>query len=95
MDDILLDKDGDLDSANGDLIVGKATAQNQQLLLLTNPGEWKESPTTGVGMEEFLDDDTEDELFKEIREQFKADGQTIKQLKILPSGNIGLDADYE
>lgn len=95
MKDILLDATDDFDFSKGDFLTGDATGQNQKLLLGTSPGEWKESPVTGVGMEEFLDDEGPDDLFKEIREQFKMDGQVIKLLKVTPDGDIGLDAAYK
>ena len=93
MNDLLL-TDFDLAILNGDLMIAEVTAQNQQLILLSSPGDWKQSPLVGVGIESFLEDDSPDALLKEIREQLVMDGQTIKQLKILKSGSVGLDASY-
>lgn len=96
MKDILLNSGGDIEIA-GDLAIGDALYQNQALILLSSPGEWKQSPTVGVGIEQFLEDEddmTAAGLFREIREQLTADGMTVKTLKSIPGGKIGLDATY-
>lgn len=94
MKDILLDENSDLDIINGDFVAGNSDGQNQELLLATDKGEWKENPTVGVGLFGFLNDEGPQELFREIREQFTADGMTVKELRVLPDNKIGIDAKY-
>ena len=94
MDDLLIDETGELLLASGDFKQGDALLQNQRLILLSNPGEWKQSPTTGVGLELYLEDDTTDDLMTNIREQLAADGQTIETLKVLENGNIAIKSNY-
>lgn len=91
--DVLLDDDGDLLLDGEEPVVGDVTLQNQQLILSTNKGDWKLSPLTGVGVENFIDDENASALAREIRMQFKKDGLTIKSIKI-NNANIEIDASY-
>ena len=91
--DILLDEDFDLKIENGDFVIGEATAQHQQLLLLTNKGDWKESPTIAVSAESFLKDDDETAFLAEIKEQFEKDGMTVNEIQYA-NGKINIDAPY-
>lgn len=92
MKDLLLEEANDFKIANGDIAVGESTIQNQQLIIMSNAGEWKRTPTVGVGIEQYLDDDTVDELFSAIRQQLTADGQKVKTLKTLPNGHLAVEA---
>lgn len=94
MKDILLNSDFDLDVADGDLVVGESTTQHQQLLLLTNKGDWKENPLIGVGASGFLKDEDESGLLQEIRIQFEKDGMEVNNISI-ESGEIKIDAQYK
>lgn len=94
MKDILLNSDFDLDIVNGDLVVGESTTQHQQLLLLTNKGDWKENPLIGVGAAGFLKDEDESGLLQEIRIQFEKDGMEVNDITI-DSGEIKIDAQYK
>jgi hypothetical protein len=94
MEDFLLADDFDLLINDGDIAVGDSSLQNQQLLLLTSPGEWKQSPTTGCGLENFLEDDSPVDMLREIREQFAADGCKIDILKSLGNGQLQIEANY-
>ncbi len=92
--DILLDEDGDLMlDENGEPVVGDVTIQNQRLLLATSKGDWKLYPLVGVGLNEFVDDESPRDLMREIRMQLKADGQVIKSIEI-KGENINVDAKY-
>lgn len=80
--DILLDEDFDVMAENGDFKIADATLQNQQLLLLTGKGEWKQSPVTGVGLADYLLDDAPvDELHQEIQKQFALDGMKVNKIE--------------
>lgn len=79
---------------NGSLVVGDTTAQNQQLLLLSNKGDIKEYPLSGIGVQNYIEDNRTEELAAEIRKEFTQDGMKVKSIKIdLPS--IEIDAVYE
>ncbi len=78
--DILLTDDFDLMHSGGDLVTGDCLVQQQALLLTAGEGEIKQSPTTGVGMYTFLNDEDEQALFAKIRSQFRLDGLTVTRL---------------
>jgi len=90
--DIMLDEDYDLAVANGDFVAGECLNQQQALLLMAVPGDYKQYPTTGVGLSVL--DENETEVKQEIRVQFKKDGLVIKQLKKV-DGNLVIVADHE
>lgn len=93
MKDILLEE-GDLLFLHHDLVVDESTLQHQQLLLITQPGEWKTSPLAGVGLTDWLNDERNGDLVTEVRRQFKSDGMTVSEIEYA-DGKLKIDADYE
>ncbi len=93
MNDILLNTDLDLDFAGGDLVIGDATKQNQQLLVISSKGDWKENPTIGVGAAGYLKDEDEAGLMAEIKTQFEKDGMKVFAIKV-SNENIEVSASY-
>ena len=76
--DILLDDDFDVIIKDGDFLIGEASQQHQQLLLISEKGMWKQYPVVGVAMQSFLlDDDYIDDFKKEVKKQFEMDGMEI------------------
>lgn len=67
---------------NGDFAVAPNLNQAQALLLQTNKGEWKQHPTMGVGVPNFLETFNMYELSREIREQFSKDGMKVNRVQI-------------
>lgn len=93
MEDLLLDSGQELNVQNGDFVTGESTLQHQDLLLMTNPGEWKENPTIAVGISGFLKDNDFSGLMAKVKEQFQKDGMQINHVSII-EGNIVTDANY-
>lgn len=100
MTDIKLDGD-DLyfksvaDGGDGDFVMIESTAQHQRQLLLNNKGEFKESPTVGVGAALFLDeDDGMQNLMREITAQYSADGMDVRSISLNARGEIVSNAEY-
>ena len=100
---VQLDGDYDLDikvrrDASGKiisgLVVGDVTYQNQAMILKAQKGEFKESPTVGVGIEDIVCDSDLRLWRKEITEQLEADGQRIDRL-VLNEREFILDAKYK
>jgi hypothetical protein len=86
--------DSDLLIANGDLLKGDATLQNQKALLAASPGEYKQYPLAGVGIMNFLkSNDNGAALMRQIRQQFTNDGMTVSSLS-LANGVINVVAPY-
>jgi hypothetical protein len=92
--DILLDSDFDVLLKDGDFVIGDATYQNQAVLLKDSPGEVKQFPTAGVGMEAFLLDENPALLLREIRSQFTKDGMQVSKVSISPDGELDIKANY-
>lgn len=95
MNDILLDKNYDLAiSPLGDLAVGVSDSQQAQLLLLSAPGEWKEHPTKGVGMHNFLEHHNSGHLARRVHEVLTADGMRVDKISI-DDNKIDIQASYD
>lgn len=100
---ILLNSDFDLDilprrNPDGLIIsglrIGESEYQQQTLILLANKGEVKANPLVGVGLNtHLLDDGSPDELLKEVREQFRSDGMTVRKAEMI-NGTLKVDAHY-
>lgn len=94
MNDILLDNNYDIHIVNGDLDIGLSDSQQAQLLLQSSPGEWKESPTHGVGVAQYLEHHDKGQLARRIQTELTADGMRVNRININNS-NIHIDAAYE
>jgi hypothetical protein len=92
--DILLNGDYDLLYKDGDFVTGDALIQQQALLLSTGEGEWKQSPVTGVGMPGYLNDESEAELFRKVRLQFRNDNLSVTTLKKQTDGTLLIKAQH-
>lgn len=94
--DILLDPVTlDVQIANGDFVVGKVDEQNVQLLLLTMPGQIRQSPFSGIGISQLINSEvSESELRHTINVQLKLDGVVKRKVTFLPDGNLNIEAEY-
>ena len=94
MNDIALTSELELKVTNGDLAVEENLKQAQQLLLGTNKGEWKQHPTMGVGVVNFLETASMNQLSREIREQFSRDGMRVSGVKITGT-TLDVEAEWK
>ncbi len=95
--DVQLDNNLDVaeDPDTLDLVEGPADEQHQQLLLITKKGAWKETPETGAGIENYLNDDDINGMLREVRSQFEADGQQVNSIDFNQTeGQLIFDAYY-
>ncbi len=93
--DLLLNADLDLAIEGDDFVIGESTEQHQMLLLLSEQGEWRESPAVGVGINSMiLDDAPAVAIIATITDQLDADGQDITELTISAQGALFLLASY-
>lgn len=79
--DYLHDTD-DLKVANGDFVKGESTQQHQSLLVRLKKGELRQFPKTGVGIDDFLQDDNPGDAHVEIQKQCEADGMIVRDLEL-------------
>lgn len=80
MIDYLNDSDDDVLISGGDFVRGEANQQQQRKLLLAEPGEYKQYPIATVGLGRYLNDDSPEDLLREIRIKFSGDGMRVAQL---------------
>ncbi len=92
--DYLLDANDDLQITGGDFVVGESTLQHQSLLVRCKKGELRQYPKTGVGMENFLLDETLADAYPEIQKQFEADGMKVRSIEVLTDASVKTDAYY-
>ena len=77
MTDIKCTGFGDIDLSTGDIIWADGTLEHQRDIMLARKGDYRTSPTVGVGAEDYLDDERPDDLYREIRTQLAQDGMTV------------------
>ncbi|KAA2245486.1 hypothetical protein F0L74_05885 [Chitinophaga agrisoli] len=94
MQDILLDEEGDLLIIGADLMMGESTEQHQRLLLISNPGDFKETPAACVGAAIWLKDENTVGLLQEIKSEFEKDGMIITSVKMVDA-KIEVHASYQ
>jgi hypothetical protein len=95
MIDFRQDTNGDIDLTAGDIHYVESTVAHQRDLLFTGMGELKHSPTTGVGIHDFINDETPEAMLRMVRRKFIQDGQTVNSVKVDASGQLVADAFYD
>ena len=83
--DFLIDTEGDGDILiqNGDFAIGDSTLQHQEALLASTPGEYRQYPEIGVGLVDYLNDETSMAgLRAKIISEFENDGMLVVDVNI-------------
>jgi len=93
--DFLLHLSNDVEVAGGDFVIGNATLNHQANLLHAGEGEFRESPSTGVGIRSFLLAESPDDLLRKVRRQFESDGMKIELLKWSDVNGLHINARYK
>lgn len=84
----------DLLLANGDLTNVESTAEHQRQLLLNDKGDFKENPTTCVGLFSYIDDEGLQSLARDVAIAFAQDGMTVNNIQLAQNGTLNIDAAY-
>lgn len=92
--DVLLDSSFELIIKDGDLALGECTPQCKRSLIISAPGEFKQYPPIGVGIQHYVNSEDMEGLEYEIRRQFILDGLNVKSLDIR-NGVINEESSYE
>jgi hypothetical protein len=85
MTDILLRDDFTVRIENGDFVLDRSDAQNQQLIVKANKGNYLEFPTLGVGIDNYLNSALEQhivKLKKDIQVNFALDNYALVTLSV-------------
>jgi hypothetical protein len=77
------------------LVVGNTLNQNQALILVANPGEFKFYPTLGIAIDELILDDDYLRFRNRIREHFLKDKLKVKFLELSQGKPLKISASYE
>lgn len=77
------------------LVIGNTMKQNQALILIAHPGDFKHQPTLGVGLSDALLDENLLEFRHKIREHFAIDGMYVKHLDFYELQKLKIEAQYE
>lgn len=95
MRDILLNTENDLQIMGGDLQIAESSNQHVSLLAATTAGEWKRSPSAGMGLSRFLLTESSDitKMLHIIDVQLQADGVKSKTARVI-NGQLQIDAKY-
>lgn len=95
--DVLHTLDGDVDFTGGDLQLAescRATEQHKRDIILAAPGDFKESPTVGVGAVEYIQDEAP-LLLRDIRKQMQLDGMAVDRVELDGTGALIISGGYE
>lgn len=83
----------DLLVENGSTQIGDVQPQNQALIVVSNPGEWKQHPELGVGIESWVLDDNPGNLRAEVKRHLKSDDFKVDWVT-LENGELRIGAKY-
>jgi hypothetical protein len=76
--DILLNTDGSFKVQNGDFVIGESDEQHIELILKTNPNEWKQTPITGAALIKSLGGNITGFAKRNVQVQLEADGYSLQ-----------------
>ncbi len=94
--DYIQTEDGDLLIRDGDFVVNESTKQHQRDLLIANKGEYKQHPTVGVGLNNYLLDEMEENEFKVmVTTEFENDGMRVGSIGVNDFDAAVIEAAYE
>jgi hypothetical protein len=74
--------DDDLVFQEGDFLVGETTHQHKRHLLISSPGEMRQSVPVGIGIERHVFAEDTEQMLSDVREQFELDGMTVYEVAI-------------
>lgn len=80
--DFLLNSNGDLLIKNGDFVIGPSDNQHIKDIINSNPGDWQEFPTVGVGIDSYINGSDLYELNQNIKLQLGNDGYDVNKINI-------------
>jgi hypothetical protein len=84
--DILLDSDNDLRFNDGDFMSGTADLHHVEVILISAPGAFKQSPLSGANIRSLISGRLDVAARRDIKLQLASDGYKPKTLTIDNSG---------
>lgn len=95
MQDFRQNTDGDIDLSKGDIVYVESTVAHQRDLIITAPGELKFAPLSGVGIHDFINDESPADMLRMVRKKYIQDGQTVNSVKKNSDGQLEVDSYYD
>ena len=80
---------------NGDFVIVESTGEHQVQLLLNGKGDFKDNPTIGVGVLDYINDEDIKDLPGVVSQQYTQDGMEVKSVTMSVTGIINSDAYYK
>lgn len=77
------------------LVIGNTMNQNQALMLIASPSDFKSSPTLGVSIMDLMLDEDYLGFRHRIREHFLKDGLKVRSIQLESGKPLIIDANYE
>jgi hypothetical protein len=93
--DFICDDKGEMMIKNGHFVVGESTAQHQKFLLLAQKGDYRQYPSVGVGINNFINDDDLADVGFIIQKEYELDGMKVKKLEVFSDGSVKVNAPYD
>ena len=91
--DLKIDDERGADSKLLGFSLAETINQNTALILLHQPGQFKDEPALGVGIENILMDNEMRAWKRKIRMALEADGQNVSSVNFTNNG-LNIDAKY-
>lgn len=89
--DVLDDENGDMMIVDNDIVIGEADNDYANDIIISAPGDFKETPTLGVFIQRFLQGPFDiSTIEKAVREQLRADGYPNARVTRNASGQINI-----
>jgi hypothetical protein len=89
--DILLDDDGDLLIVNDDFRIGLSDEQHIEDILISYPGEYKQSPLCGVNIRRAINGSIDGVVRRDVRLNLEADGYQVNNI-VFTESELSIDA---
>jgi len=77
------------------VIIGDITNQNQELIVIAEKGEFKETPKKGVAISSYLDDEVPDSLLRAVRTELSLEGMNVNKVGFNSTNELVIDAQYK
>lgn len=81
MKDIQIEN-GELKIESGDFCIEESQAQHEQLILLAQKGDFRDSPDLGVGVVDYLNAEDFGGLSVQVKREMKKDGIEVRKVKV-------------
>lgn len=91
--DFNIDQNNDLIFLNGDIDIDYSDNQHIQDIVYSFQGYWKQNPTCGVGIQQYLNSaGMQQKIKNDIKLQLENDNYTVDSISIETDGAIKIDA---